>query len=30
MEPPGALSGLAEHADAGCWTGTRSAVCVEK
>ena len=30
MEPPGALSGLAEHAGAGCRTGTRSAVCVEK
>jgi hypothetical protein len=30
MEPPGARSGLAEHAGAGCWTGTRSAVCVEK
>ena len=30
MEPPGALSGLAEHAGAGCGTGTRSAVCDEK
>jgi hypothetical protein len=30
MKPPGALSGLAERAGAGCGGGSRSAVCHEK